>query len=45
MLIVWGTAGTEPEDALAIDDVAVYVTTPSFIANHGRGILRIRKRW
>lgn len=43
--MLWTTTGADPDDALAVDDVAVYVTTPSFIANHGRGILRIRKRW
>jgi hypothetical protein len=45
LLMLWTTTGADPDDALAVDDVAVYVTTPSFIANHGRAILRIRKRW
>lgn len=45
LLMLWTTTGADPDDALAVDDVAVYVTTPSYIANHGRGILRIRKRW
>jgi hypothetical protein len=43
-VLLWST-GSTAESSLAVDDVAVYVTAPSFIANHGRGILRIRKRW